>query len=467
MRACDCNDHSRTELIRRAVAEAGRGLPSIEPGMPLPAGTGLSRRSFLTRSAGLALSVYGGTRLAAAALDGGIARAAALAGNDRVLVSVFLDGGIDALSLLFPDGDPRYRSLRPKLALPHDQGIAFPADSRLLWHPSAGGFSTLFNEGKMAVMPAIGYDHPDKSHFTSRHYWEVGAINPGLQSGWLGRFLDVNGSADNPLQGLSLDTRLQPALASVKVPVASLESPDQYQFTLPAKFAAPLPLERQMLVAVGNLGAVHARSKDAGLRAAGETAQQVNRLRAQLKPFSGTDGEGTIKSPVAYPQSADEFPHRLAGLAAMLGVGLPIRCVALRAPGMYDTHANQATGLSQAIKLTADSLLSFQRDLEARKLADRVVVHVWSEFGRRASENGSQGTDHGAAGVGLLIGTQVRSGLVGEFPGLSGGLDEQGNLRATTDFRGVYSGLIEQWLRADPAPIIQNAKSFARPALIK
>ena len=100
----------------------------------------------------------------------------------------------------------------------------------------------------------------------------------------------------------------------------------------------------------------------------------------------------------------------------MLAAGLPLRCVALHAPGMYDTHSDQADDLSNGLKLTADSLLAFQRDLEARGLADRVLVHVWSEFGQRVQENGSLGTDHGAAGIGFLIGSCVRERMVGEFP---------------------------------------------------
>jgi uncharacterized protein (DUF1501 family) len=151
----------------------------------------------------------------------------------------------------------------------------------------------------------------------------------------------------------------------------------------------------------------------------------------------------------------------------MLGAGLPIRCAALKAPGMYDTHADQADELTTALKLTADSLLAFQRDLEARGLADRVLVHVWSEFGRRVRENGSDGTDHGAGGLGLLIGSRARGRMIGEFPGLGSGLDEQGNLRATADFRGVYSAILEQWFGTDAAAVIPNASSFARPALLK
>jgi uncharacterized protein (DUF1501 family) len=170
---------------------------------------------------------------------------------------------------------------------------------------------------------------------------------------------------------------------------------------------------------------------------------------------------------VPYPDAQkDDFPRRLAGLAAMLASGLPLKCVAMRAPGMYDTHSDQATDLSDGLKLTADSLLAFQRDLEARGLADRVLVHVWSEFGRRAKENGSLGTDHGAAGLGFLIGSRVRGSMIGEFPGLDR-LDDQGNLQPTADFRGVYSAIFEQWFDTDAARVIPNAAAFARPKILK
>jgi uncharacterized protein (DUF1501 family) len=152
----------------------------------------------------------------------------------------------------------------------------------------------------------------------------------------------------------------------------------------------------------------------------------------------------------------------------MIAAGLPLRCVTVSAPGMYDTHADQPDGLLNALDLTARSLRSFQRDLESRGIADRVLVLVWSEFGRRVEQNGSNGTDHGAAGVGLLMGSRVRGQMLGEFPGLaSSGLDHQGNLRATFDYRSLYCSLLEQWFATDAAQIIPNASAFARPALLK
>ena len=449
-RACACDDFGRAHAV------AGDGLPAIEPGMPAPAGTGLTRRSFLAKGLGAALTVYGLDRLSVLDIDG-LAHAAT---NDRVLVSVFLDGGADSLSMLFPAADPLYYQYRPTLALPQSSGSVFGEDGRLHWHPSLTSLAQLHREGKVSVIPAIGYTSPDKSHFTSRHYWEVGATDAGLATGWRGRYLDRGGSANNPLQGLSLDNRLQPALATGKVPVASIDGPDRYTFAARRDATA---LETRILDAVGELGNAHLGSRDRAIREVASAAAQSHRLRRELQGL----GAGVGQVPSSYPQSPNDFPRRLAGLAAMLSAGLPIRCAALKAPGMYDTHADQADELNTALKLTADSLVAFQRDLEARGLADRVLVHVWSEFGRRARENGSDGTDHGAAGLGLLIGSRVHGRMIGEFPGLGGGLDEQGNLRATSDFRGVYSAILEQWFDTDAAAIIPGAASFARPTLLR
>lgn len=452
-----CAGLSRSRLLHKAIAEAGRGLPAIEPGMPLPAGTGLSRRRFLAQGMGAALAVYGGSRLGLSAFEEGIAAAAA-AKPQQVLVSIFLEGGADGLSVLSPQGDPLYRKLRPTLGL--SGGTPLAEDPRLFWHPATGGLAQLYGEHKVTVMPAVGYTHPDQSHFTSRHYWEVGATTQ-LNTGWLGRYLDAVGTLDNPLQGISFDDTLSPALATAKVPVAAISAPDQYDFYSNRVWGE---VEDRMLETFGLFGS----QTDPALRTVGGVALQVDRLRKQLLPFRTQDGKPGYQSPVTYPQASDDFPKKLAGLAAMIAAGLPLRVVALSAPGEYDTHSNEAGELAQGLQLTSDSLLAFQRDLEARGIADRVLVHVWSEFGRRAEENGSAGTDHGAAGVGFLVGTRVKGQMLGEFPGLADGtgLDEDGNLIETVDFRAVYCGLLEQWLGVDAVKVVPGASAFQRPTLI-
>ena len=247
------------------------------------------------------------------------------------------------------------------------------------------------------------------------------------------------------------------------MPVSSIDGPDRYDFWTRNVWG---DVEKRMLEAIGSLGGLPTGG-DAALVQATSVARQAARLRGQLLPFKPKGDAPGFTSPVAYPKGEDDdFPRRLSGLAAMIGAGLPVRVVALTAPGMYDTHDDQPQELADGLKLTAESLLAFQRDLEARGLADRVLVHVWSEFGRRAKENGSNGTDHGAAGAGFLIGSRVTGTMIGEFPGLAK-LDEDGNLRATSDFRGLYSAVLEQWLSADAEAIIPAARSFARPKILR
>jgi len=434
-------------MLHAAAAAAGKGLPQIEAGMPEPAGTGLTRRSLLVRGAGLALAVYG-TKLTLPALDEGIAAAAP---PDRILVSVFLDGGLDVMSLLAPTGDPRYRKLRPNLALKSSETIRFTEDRRLRWHPAAAKLARLHQEGKVTVFPAMGYSGPDQSHFTSRHFYEIGETEVGASTGWLGRYLDLAGTVDNPMQGLSLEKALSPTLATARNPVAALGSVGGYQLSSPAGE----PVKAELFASFERMGALPASS--AGLRQLRDATTQTARLRRELPALEAAGESGYPGSPMA---------ARLRLLAEYLDLGLPIRVATLTGAGGYDTHAGQAPTLKGNIKATSDAIFAFQRDLERRGLADRVLVQVWSEFGRRPAENGSAGTDHGAAGIGLVIGSRASGRMAGEFPGLDR-LDRLGNLRHTSDFRGLYCGLLEQWFEQDPTPIIPGADRFARPEVVR
>jgi len=372
---------------------------------------------------------------------------------------VFLSGGLDSLSLLAPVGHPEYVALRPSLAVPGDGALTFSEDTSLQWHPMAAPLRDLHAGGKVTVIPAIGYTDPNQSHFTSRHYWEVGKVDPFGRSGWLGRYLDRHGVSDNPLQGLSLNSTLAPSLAPDAVPVAAVSNPESY--SLGARDVWDTTLRNRLNDGFGALGSL--ATGDTELAVARQATRLTAELRARLAPIQGINPY--TEAQVAYP-TGNQFPRRLAALAEMIELGLPLRCVAITANGGYDTHDNQAGSLPNDISLLARSLKAFQDDLEARGVADRVLVHVWSEFGRRAQENGT-GTDHGAGGLSLVLGTSATGTMVGEFPGLSSGeLDSGGNLRHTTDFRGVYRGLMEQWFGVDADGIVPNAGSFTAPTLV-
>jgi uncharacterized protein (DUF1501 family) len=457
--SCSCNDFTRSQLLRRGAAVAGQGLPRIEPGMPVPAGTGLDRRTFLLRTAGAALSVYGASMLSPRHFEEGIAAASANAGPDQpVLVSIFMEGGWDALSVLAPVREAKYKQLRPVLGLQEGSGKVFTEDETLMWHPSASGLAELHEEGKVTVFPGIGYEPQDESHFTSRHYWEVGQLDSNVRSGWMGRYLDLAGEPGNPLQGLSLDYSLAPALATETMPVAAVSSPADYTMWA---YGLGEPIAAPALETFGALGSLGAPSPAyAQARAA---SYDTDLVLQKMAGFVQSEKESGDHSVVTYPTG--EFAERLAALAAMLHTEMPIKCASLNAVGSYDTHSNETGTLKSNLEQTVTALVAFQRDLEARKLDQRVLIQLWSEFGRRPKENGS-GTDHGAGGVAFLIGSRAAGKMVGEFPGLSK-LDENENVLMTSDFRSMYCSLLEQWFETEAGLVIPEASSFERPVLVK
>jgi len=477
---CGCkgfNDARRLEAALARGATPGHGLPEIEPGMPLPAGTGLDRRAFISRSAGLALSVYGASRLAPQAFDEAIAQAAAP--SDPVLVSIFLEGGADHLSILAPTRNSLYTgSWRTNTKYPVNDALKLAStqsasdDSKLQWHPSLAGVKALHDAGKAVVFPSIGYQHDNQSHFTSRHFWQVGAVDMTLNSGWLGRYLDRYGNADNPVQGLSLDPFLAPSLATTRMPVAAVVSPRDYQ--LNASGVTDQGIVDNMYRTMGELGTPN--GGDLYFEQARLVARTTARLREQLAAFTNGDGSSYDAT------GAASFAMKLTMLADMIKAGMPLRCVALNAVGSFDTHSVQKRSLDGTagpqgspglLALTFDAICAFQQQLEQYGVADRVLIQVWSEFGRRVHDN-SDGTDHGAAGFGMLIGTRVKgfnntsgSGMIGEFPlATVAGLDANGNQKPTVTFPAVYAAILSQWLGADAAAIIPGADALTIPTLI-
>jgi uncharacterized protein (DUF1501 family) len=203
-------------------------------------------------------------------------------------------------------------------------------------------------------MPGIGYSGPNQSHFTSRHFWEIGSTDPLVRRGWMGRYLDLHGVANNPLQGLALSTVLAPSLAPGEVPVSAVSFPDYYGIRTSGVEAPILDPMLETFANLGNLPGGNTARDDARLATAATA-----RLRSQLGPL-----QSGFTSPVAYPVASD-FNKRLASVAEMISRGMPLRCVAIDAPGAYDTHANQATTLPKLLETTSTSLLAFQRDLEA------------------------------------------------------------------------------------------------------
>ena len=471
-----CDSFARSQAIRRVLASGRRPVArEWDSRMPVPAGVGIDRRRFIAGALGGLALVYGAGRagLTDGMLGDGVARAATMqSSSSPILVSLFLQGGVDSLSLLAPAGDPLYEKLRPTLAVAPGSGVQLREDPSLTWHPSAGSIASLHNAGKVLVFPGIGYAGEDMSHFTSRHYWEVGATSAELNTGWLGRFIDVAGDSGNPFQGLSLDGQLNPTLATARNPVAAIDQPDNFAVWLNGVWGNA---SEWALESASSLGDRLRHSHDPAIRQVASAASEVGIVRRTLKPWAKlSDGSSDSSSnpgalygsAVKYPRSSsDDLPARLAGLASMIAAGVPLKCVAVTSDVQFDTHSGQTATFDTGIQLVSDSLAAFQADLEARGVDRRVLVHVWSEFGRRAQENGSDGTDHGAAGTSLLIGSRVNGGMIGEFPALSH-LDINGNQTVNVDFRSVYASLLEQWFNHDAGAVIPDAHRFRRYELL-
>lgn len=422
-----------------------------EAGHPTPAGAGLSRRAVVLGGVGLGLTLFGGRALAPGALEEAVAAASP---GERVLVCVSLSGGVDGLSLLPPQKDAKYdRRLRPQLWVDPATTLAMKGTTDLRWHPSAAALKGLHDAGRLTVLPAIGYQGPNHSHFTSRHFYEVGATDPEGRTGWLGRYLDRVGTDHNPFQGLTLGETISPMLAAERVAVAATDQPQDYRLTSPGIFGGGF--HDELLRGVAELGRLG--SSDPILAGARTVHGDAVDLHDDL--------QRTFTDPAeTYPDG--RLGTRLKDMARLLGAGLPIRCGTVDSALDFDSHADQAGTFGAQIETVGRALKAFQSDLERRGLADRVLTLIWSEFGRRPEENGSVGTDHGAGGVAMLMGTRVAGGQLGEYPGLSS-LDVDGNLRSTTDFRALYSSLLEQWLGQDAGPIISGADELGRYALLQ
>ncbi len=467
-----CQNYARS---RPAVA--GDGLPVIEAGMPAPAGTGLSRRSMMLRSLGMGVAVYGaGAMKAPAAVEAAINDAL---GEHKVVISVFFDGGWDSLSVLAPFGtdhkhEARAAELRPGLsgnaAIDRATATPFAADPSLSWHPAAGGLRDLWDDPNVgvAVAPACGYPDANGSHFTSRHFWEVGALDVGGTTGWMGRYLDRVGRADVPIQGISMGGSLSPAQATDRVPVAAISSIDDYNFWYPGIWG---PMD----------DAATGRLRGLGRTATADPQLATSRMVAEAS-FQLVDDLGSSKTAPApadglYGTDPRGIARQLRDVARLLdtrisGAALPIRCISVNAQGGYDTHSDQTASFGEDLKANCDAIKAFWQDLRNRGEDDRVVMLVWSEFGRRPEENGSGGSDHGAAGAAFVIGKSVQQGLIGEFPGLKAhgasdsGLTQDENLRHTSDFRSIEAAILEQWLDTDAAAILPNIGGLSRPRLL-
>jgi uncharacterized protein (DUF1501 family) len=402
----------------------------------------VTRRRFL-----LASGVVGGSALVAGAAKlslGDLLRTAseASASEDhrktRKLVIVTLYGGNDGLNTVVPYASPAYHAARPELAYEPERVLRL--DDALGLNPVLKGLSSLWGEQRLAVVLGAGYPKPDRSHFRSMDIWQTASPSGPTSSGWVGRWLD--GTKAAPEAAVSFEPMLPPLLAGETrtgacVSIGGLK--------LPPGVTADM---------IGALGRREPNESEMQARAADAYANLINidQLIRDAEAAS-TPPEATVQpsSPATSTGGSNVLSAQLARVAQCVEAGVPTRVYSVSLGG-FDTHAAERPGHEFLLRQLDQALAGFAGRLSRTEAGRQVTTVVYSEFGRRVRANASDGTDHGTAGPVLVLGPRVVGGLYGEQPSLTD-LDD-GDLKATTDFRDVVGTLLASVLKADPARYI-------------
>jgi uncharacterized protein (DUF1501 family) len=420
--------------------------------------TKLSRREFI-RDGVAAFTVS----FAAPAFLTEIARAQGA--RSRSLVVVYLGGGNDALSTVVPYQDPFYFSRRPTIAIPAGQVLQIGSDTNrraLGLHPRLIGLREIFNQGRLAVVQRTGYANSSRSHFEGTDIW--GTADPASPSGvgWLGRYLDTLPSPVDSLVGWSTTGETPRALIARTVAVPSIPNAATYSLASPNGAAEAL------------------NERSVAMRMASYTPPNRPQLsfvngsvRGALSTLDRVASVNTYAPSLAYPNNGFALALRTVAGSIVRGLGTRVYWVQT---GGFDTHAGQgnagAGAYANLMGTFGDGLLAFYTDLRNQGLLNDTLVLQFSEFGRRITENGSQGTDHGAAGVMMAMGGGVRGGIYGTAPSLDPNpanptLENNGaDVRYETDFRSVYARVLDGWLGADSAAILGGNFRAGAPAII-
>jgi uncharacterized protein (DUF1501 family) len=382
----------------------------------------------------------------------------------RNLVVLYLGGGNDALSTLIPYQDQAYYSRRPTLAVPAGTVLQIGTDSAghaLGLHPRLSNLRTIFDQGRLAIIQRTGYLNSSRSHFQGFDIW--GTANPvdSQGTGWLGRYLDTLPSPVDPLVAWNTTRETPRPLVARTVGVPAITNPATYSFSSPnsgtdavlertaaTKISSHMPVDRPHLAFVNSTA-----------QGALGTLDRV----ATVAAYTPT---------VTYPNNG--LAQALRAVAGAMNRRIGTRVFWVQTGG-FDTHASQGANQGAYVNLMTtvnDSLAAFWTDLSNQTMLDQTLVIIFSEFGRRISENGSAGTDHGAAGVMMALGGAVRGGLYGtaadlrQDPANPTLENNAGDVRFETDFRSVYARVIDSWLGANSIAILGGDFRAGAPSFL-
>ena len=371
--------------------------------------------------------------------------------DSTILVILQMAGGNDGLNTVVPYSNDHYHNARPRLGL-REKGLLKINDD-LAFNASLGGLKSLYDAGQLSVIQGVGYPNPNRSHFRSTEIWQTASDAQRFERyGWLGRYFDNACKGADPTIGVSVGRQMPQAFAAKKPMGVSLEDPQSYKFMTSDRPDADETATMEDTFREMNSGASIGSLPGAAMQE-GSTLDYVERtaLDAQISSEQILAASNKVQNKAEYP--AGRLGGSMKLVARLIGGQLPTRIYYV-SQGGYDTHSNQANSHERLLKELGDSVKAFIDDIKAQGNFDRVMLMTFSEFGRRVKENASGGTDHGAASVMFVAGNKINAGLLGNYPSLAPGDLFNGDPKFTTDFRGVYAGVLEQWMKAPSAPVL-------------
>lgn len=371
--------------------------------------------------------------------------------NRRILVVLQCTGGNDGLNTVIPFTNPRYHALRPTLAFKEDQLKDSQSRSTIIsndfgLHPSLAAVKDLYDAGRVAVVLGVGYPEPNQSHFTSMDIWHTANVESAKGKGWLGKYADIAFGDSNGLTSLSATFSLPKSLTANRAVIPSIpfQRFSNYDISIDPQFASERDSRVGLLLANQSRGFPAHEFLNTIAKNGFGAIEKVAKIK---------DAREDYRSPIVYPEN-NQFAQGLKVLA-QVATTAPESVLLYASIGDFDHHAQQSDAHANMLSQFAEGVKLFYDDMVAHSLADNVLMMQWSEFGRRPFENGSRGTDHGAASMMFLIGNPVRGGIYGEHPSLAEeDIDEEGNLKHTVDFRSVYATVLDRWLRVDSVEIL-------------
>lgn len=356
------------------------------------------------------------------------------AGN-KVLVVLQLSGGNDGLNTVIPVRNDIYYRSRPRLGIARDKALSLTDEVGL--HPSLTALKGLYDDGAMAVLNGVGYPNPDRSHFRSMDIWHTASPSDQYwQSGWLGRYIDAQCSGcDQPTQAIELDDVLSLSMKGATHNGLAVKDPRRLYGTANEKFFREVMKEH---------GADHGEEPvDYLYKTMAETLSSADYIfkQSRLHPTKAS-----------YPST--DIGNSFKTIASLIfsDINTKVYYVSL---GSFDTHVNQQMQQERLFKQMNEALEVFFKDLKAAGRFEDVLLMTFSEFGRRVAQNASGGTDHGTANNMFLLGGGLKQqGIVNPMSDLDD--LQEGDLKHQIDFKQVYATVLQNWLKADAASVLNG-----------